>query len=568
MLTRNDKDWTEKYPIIAKQLLKLRIDNAILDGEIVSIANDGTMSFHGMQNPLGKGRQERLHYYVFDLLFLNGENLGGLPLSERKNQLKQIFKNSPDWIHYSEHFKVSGEKMLAKLCSMAMEGVVSKRLSKPYYSGRNEYWLKSKCVKEQELVIGGFTTQPMHPSLLAALLMGYFQGNDFIFAGKVGTGFSQSEGMEILKRLRDHERATPAFISISTASKRGAHWVEPRLVAQVHFFEWTPDGFMRHASFQGLREDKPAREVVMEKPKATEKIDPPDAQHKTGKGKRENIAGVSLSHPNKVIFPDAAITKRELALYYKKVAPLMLPYVTGRPISLVRCPDGEGKPCFFQRHGVDMFTPKVKPIYVSDEKDAYLMIEDLGGLISLVQMNALEIHIWNATADDIERPDQFVFDLDPAPDVPFEAVKKAAAEIRNNLKKAKLDSFLKMTGGKGLHVVVPIQKGPSWEEVKDFTRIFAETMVKASPERFTSNIRKNKRTGKIYIDYLRNGKGASAIAPYSTRAKPGAPVAMPLAWRELASLKTAQDYTVERVLKLRRADPWAEMRKIRQMLPH
>lgn len=302
----------------------------------------------------------------------------------------------------------------------------------------------------------------------------------------------------------------------------------------------------------------------MEKPKATEKIDPPSK--KSASSKRENIADISVSHPDKVLFPDASITKRELAEYYEKVAPLMLPYVAGRPISLVRCPEGEGKPCFFQRHGIDMFTPKVKPIYVGDEKDAYLMIEDVAGLISLVQMNALEIHIWNATADAIDKPDQFVFDLDPAPDVPFEAVKTAATEIRDRLKETKLISFLKTTGGKGLHVVVPIKRGPSWDEVKDFTRVFAETMVKVSPDRFTSNIRKNKRTGKIYIDYLRNGKGASAIAPYSSRAKPGAPVAMPLAWRDLATLKTAQDYTVERVMRLRRADPWAEMRRTRQSL--
>lgn len=565
LITRANNDWTHKFKPLAEALARLKIDGAILDGEVVHRAADGTMSFHGLQNALSKGRPEELHYYVFDLLFLHGEDLRPKTLVERKTELKKLLAKAPSHIHYSEHFDEPGEKVLEHACHIALEGIVSKRADRPYASGRGESWLKSKCTREQEVVIGGFTMQPKHPSLLGALLTGYFDKGKFIFSGKCGTGYSNQEGQMLLKKMKALQQKTSPFAKIPAAARRGALWVRPELVAQVHFTEWTPDGSLRHPSYQGLREDKPAEEVVREKEKPLPAVKSPKKAVTSGK---TVIAGITLSHPDKVLYPDVGITKKDIALYYEKAAPWILPHIKNRPISLLRCPQGEGHTCFFQRHGSETLSPHVKPVRVKSKShhEPYIMIEDVKGLIALVQMDVLEVHVWGSRADEPEKPDRLVFDLDPAPDVKFETVKEAAANVRERLKKLGLVSFLKTTGGKGLHIVVPFTRGPTWDEAKNFARAFSEAMAKEAPKSFTINSRKEKRVGKIFIDYLRNGLSASAVAPYSTRSKPGAPIALPLAWKELPKLKSAHGVTLRDFRGVTK-DPWGEMGKIKQKLP-
>jgi bifunctional non-homologous end joining protein LigD len=574
LLTRDANDWTDRYPPIASALEGLKVGNALLDGEVVAQEEDGSMSFHGLQHASREEQQRKLQYYVFDLLFLDGEDWRDRPLLERKARLEQLLRRAPGRIHYSEHFAAPGDEVLAHACHIALEGIVSKRTDRPYHSGRSLEWMKSKCVKEQEIVIGGYTVQARYPNQLGALLTGYYEKGKLVYSGKVGTGFDQTEGRQLLKRLKDLRRSQRPFTAVPADAARGASWVEPELVAQVNFSEWTPDGRMRHPSFQGLREDKPADQVIREKEKRPSMPTKTAGKRKGGirRGKtaeRSAVAGVALSHPDKPLYAAGHPTKAELAGYYFKVASRMLPHVAGRPLSMLRCPGGEGHTCFFQRHAGQGASPHLRPVKVAGHGDGvpYIMIEDVQGLIALVQQDALEIHVWGSRADAPELPDRVVFDFDPAPDVSFSVVKQAALDMRQRLKDLRLESFLKTTGGKGLHVVVPFRKGPDWDQVKAWSKALADTVAKDDPAHFTINSRKAERTGRIFIDYLRNGFTASAIAPYSTRARPGAPVSLPIGWDELKSLKRGDQFTIKDALKRLRKDPWSRMARVKQELP-
>ena len=574
LTTRAGNDWTDRFNSVVAALSRIEVRNALLDGEVVNRSPQGDMSFHGLQEALSAGQQQHLHYYVFDVLFLDGEDLRTRPLLERKALLARLLRRAPAHIHYSEHFVVPGAEVLAHACDVALEGIVSKRADRPYHSGRDLDWIKSKCIHEQEIVIGGYTTQPKHPGILGSLLTGYYRDGELIYSGKVGTGFSQDDAHKTLKRLQALKARSSPFVSVPAAARRGACWVRPELVAQVNFSEWTSDGRMRHPSFQGLREDKPAIEVVREKEK---KLSGPRKQQAGGAGRSVRrskpgniqIAGVSLSHPDKLLYPDAGITKRDLAEYYLKVAGHMLPHVAGRPISLVRCPGGVGRTCFFQRHAGEVDSPHLKPVKVAGRGggEPYISITGIAGLVALVQMDAVEIHVWGSQARTPLKPDRIVFDLDPAPDVKFAVVKEAARTLRGMLKELKLESFLKTTGGKGLHVVLPFEKGPDWDAVKDFSRSLAAALAQHDPEHFTINSRKDVRGGKIFLDYLRNGLGASAVAPYSVRGRPGAAVAVPLRWEELARLKSADRFHMAETLRRLHRDPWARFLKVKQKLP-
>jgi bifunctional non-homologous end joining protein LigD len=575
LVTRAHNDWTDKFSSIAEALGGLRCRNALLDGELVNQDPEGGMTFHGLQQALSEDRQEGFQYYVFDLLFLDGEDLRDRPLLERKALLEKLLKRTPRQIHYSRHFTAAGDEVLAQACDIALEGIVSKRADRPYHPGRSLDWMKSKCIQEQEIVIGGYTTQPKHPGILGALLTGYREGGRLMYSGKVGTGFSQDDATQVLKRLKGLHRKSSPFAYVPTAARRSACWVDPKLVAQVNFSEWTADGRMRHPSFQGLREDKPAGEVVREKPKSPSStrrkvhMARPKTKPKVSKREGTSIAGIVLSHPDKLLYPDQGISKRDLAEYYVKIAPRLLPHVAGRPISMMRCPGGEGSSCFFQRHAGEGSSPHLKAVKVEGrgKGEPYVTITDVAGLVSLVQRDVLEIHVWGSEGRAPARPDRLVFDFDPAPDVKFAAVKKAALQMRGILKGLGLESFLKTTGGKGLHVVVPFDKGPGWDEVKDFSRHIAQAVAEHDPAHFTINSRKDVRGGRIFIDYLRNGLGASAIAPYSTRARPGAPVALPLRWQELSRLRSGSQFTLKDALRRMRADPWAKLATTRQRLP-
>lgn len=570
LTTRAGNDWTDRFRTTVEALSRIKVRNALLDGEVVNRSPQGDMSFHGLQEALSTGDQQHLHYYVFDILFLDGEDLRTRPLLDRKAVLERLLRRAPSHIHYSEHFVAPGADVLAHACDVALEGIVSKRADRPYRSGRDLDWIKSKCVREQEIVIGGYTIQPKHPGILGSLLTGYYREGKLVYSGKVGTGFSQDDARETLKRLQNLKASRSPFVSVPTAARRGACWVKPELVAQVNFSEWTADGRMRHPSFQGLREDKPATEVAREKEQKfsgmrTKKV----TNSRKQKLGRLEIAGVALSHPDKLLYPDDRISKRDLAEYYTKVADRMLPHVAGRPISLVRCPRGVGQSCFFQRHAGEMDSPHLKPVKVAGRGggEPYISITDVAGLVALVQMDALEIHVWGSRARAPLKPDRIVFDLDPAPDVRFAAVKEAARTLRGMLKELKLESFLKTTGGKGLHVVLPFEKGPDWDAVKEFSRSLVAALAQHDPAHFTLNSRKDQRTGKIFLDYLRNGLGASAVAPYSVRGRPGAAVAMPLRWDELARLRSADRFHMADAVRRLRSDPWARFFKVKQKLP-
>lgn len=581
MYTRNGNNWTEKFGAVPQALSKLKVDNAILDGELVALSDNKITSFSALKNSLSK-KGANLSYYVFDLLHLNGKSLLKEPLIERKKQLEELFKKQKfDTIFYSEHFQQQGDFM-GKACAMGLEGIISKRADAPYHIGRGKGWLKTKCHKRQEFVIGGYTNSTTGNKVVGSLLLGYYEGKDFVYAGRVGTGFDQKMARQLYTMLRAIERSTMAYTQYSDGGrrgpswKRGVHWVEPDYVCEVEFTEWTEDGALRHPSFQGLREDKPARTITREKAvklstarKAAAKEVSADKRKPATKSGKKDGHDVMLSHPEKILFPTQGYTKQDLADYYDTVAEWIMPHVAERPLSFVRCPQGSKKPCFFQRHsGLGQSEHIIKlPIYKKEEP--YLMIKDAEGLRAMVQMGVLEIHQWGSHAKTWNKPDLLVFDFDPDEKLSFERVKEAALEIKKRLAKLKLKSFLKTTGGKGLHVCVPIKPQHDWDTIKQFCRALAETMAEDFPQKYTTNIRKEQRKGRIFVDYLRNGETATAIAPYSSRARDGAPVSVPLSWSELPALKSGNSWTIKTLparLRKMKKDPWAEYFTTKQSL--
>ena len=553
--TRNGNDWTESFPSIWSMLQHLKIDNAVIDMEAVVLDADGKSSFQALQAALGEGgHPERIVAYGFDLLCLNGSDLRKLPLTERKDKLKALLAKSDQRIlRYSAHFAVDGAQMYKQACAKGLEGIISKRADSRYVAGRQKTWLKVKCSRRQEFIIIGYSGAKSGERALGALYLAYRQDDALRYAGKVGTGFSMASARELVARLHKIESVEPVLTRTETKGMgggewRAVHWVKPQLLCEVAFTEWTDDGRIRHPSFQGLREDKNASEVKQEKPMHTAV----PAASKIVKADVLVAAGVTISHPDRVISEVGHITKGELAGYHAAIAPFMLPHIARHPLSLLRCPSGiDGKQCFFQRspgrglgknvHSFD-FRHKGK-------RYEYLYIEDDKGLLEVIQMGAIELHPWGASVDAINYPDRLIFDLDPAPEVPFEALKLAAMDLRRRLKKKGLDSNLKCTGGKGLHVTVALDGKDRWPAVKAFGAAIAAEMVSATPAAYVATMSKAKRKGKIFIDYFRNDYTATAVADYGVRARPGAPVAVPLVWEELKGLKSASAFTMNDVLK-------------------
>jgi bifunctional non-homologous end joining protein LigD len=469
----------------------------------------------------------------------------------------------------SEHIEGRGKDVFDKACALSLEGIVSKRRDAPYRPGRGDDWLKIKCSARQEFVIGGFSDHSKDAGSIGALLIGYFEDGELIYAGRVGTGFDADTRRELRRALDKLTRKTPVFKALPAATRRGAHWVEPKMVAEIAYANWTRDGVLRHPSFQGLRMDKPAASISRDKAKPVAKAAAKPATK--GKGGKDVVASVTLTHPERVLYAEEGLTKRDLADYYVAVAEAMLPHLAGRPLSLVRCPEGAGKPCFYQKHPGNSAPDALRRIDITEGGGTheYGVVDDLAGLVALVQMGVLEIHPWGSRERALEKPDRIIFDFDPAPDLDWKRVVDAAAEMRERLEKLGLESFLRTTGGKGLHVVAPIVPRDEWPEVKAFTKAVATAMESDSPRAYTTVMSKSERRGKIFIDYLRNDRGSTAIASYSTRARAGAPVAMPIAWKALTpSLKPAEFtvLTVPKKLKAQRADPWAEIDKLRQGL--
>jgi bifunctional non-homologous end joining protein LigD len=561
LFTREAHDWTERFSVIADAAKALPVRQAVFDGEIVALKDDGTSDFQLLQNSLREKTPVNLSYFVFDLLFLDGRDLTASPLLARKELLEKIFKDkqksSSDLMRFSEHWIGEGQALYQKACDSGLEGIISKRIDQPYRPTRSRDWLKIKCVHNQEFVIGGFTEPAGSRSGLGALLLGVYDDNESLhYAGRVGTGFTQQTLTELRARLDKLEQGSSPFVAPPpTRRLKDVRWVKPALVGEVAFTQWTQDNVLRHPSFRGLREDKSATEVRRENIAPTSKV-----ISSNGNPSETKIAGIELTHPDRVLYPEQGITKIELARYYEEIADWILPHIERRPLTLVRCPEGHKQQCFYQRHAQGSIDPAIHPVKVKEKGSVvpYLAIDSLAGLIALVQMGVLEIHTWGARSEHVDQPDQIIFDLDPDPAVSWTTVKQAALTLRKRLTGLGLAAFLKTTGGKGLHIVVPIVPKHDWSFIKEFTKAVAQSVVRENPDRFIATMSKAKRKGKIFIDYLRNAKTATAVCAYSTRARSGASVSTPLRWEELKDDVRAE-FTIrsvpKRLARLRK-DPW------------
>jgi bifunctional non-homologous end joining protein LigD len=573
--TRNDLDWTRRFPELARALAQLRVDEALLDGEVVHFDERGVSSFSALQNDLSQKTTKNLAYMAFDLLFLDGWDLTGATTEDRKAALQSLLESTaPPGIRYSDHQIGRGPEFLAAACRAKLEGIVSKRRDAPYRAGRNPTWLKVKCGRREELVVIGYTDPTGARSGFGALLVGYYtpQG-ELVYAGKVGTGFTQKTLVQLYKKLGAIERRQPTVQLPTGVSSRGVHWVRPELVAEIAFSEWTKDALLRQPSFLGLREDKTAEEAVLDRANGEPRPVGParGGNAPVGRDGTAVVDGVRITHAHRPVFPEERITKLAVAEYYAAIAERMLPHIARRPLSLLRCPDGLAGKCFFQKHLAAGMPASIKqiPIAEKDEVENFVMIEEKQGLLALVQMGVLEFHPWGSTVDRLDKPDRLIFDLDPDEALDWNRVIAAALAVRNQLESFDLRSFVKTTGGKGLHVVVPIKPTLDWDAAKEFSRLVVVKLASEQPSLYTSSLAKNARRGRLFIDYLRNARGATAVAAYSTRARPGAPVSAPLSWEEVESGVRSDEFSVltlpRRLASLRR-DPWADLLTTKQTI--
>jgi bifunctional non-homologous end joining protein LigD len=618
LASRRGHDWTSRLPSIASALGALSLKGAWLDGEVVVLGQSGVSDFQRLQNSMEAGKDAEVAYFVFDAPFLDGYDLRKLTLLERKELLGvALGKSQSGRVRYGDHVQGNGAAFFAQACRHKLEGIVSKRADSPYVSGRGRAWLKVKCLSRQEFVIGGFTEPEGSREHLGALLLGLREQGQLSYVGKVGTGFTRASLAELVRALGPLEQKAPPFVNPPLgAEARGVHWLSPKLVAEVSFAERTSDGMIRHASFHGLREDKAPEEVRAESAEpaaeepdrarnaaAREATKTPAAKpvkkaaaraaarpakktagrkskRPSAKAKRAephaaselDLSRLEVTHPDRVLYPDQGLTKRDLMLYYARVSRWMLPHVIERPLMLVRCPEGAAGQCFHQKHPSRGMPKAVAQVEVQQKTgpEQNLLIRDVAGLLGLVQMGALEIHTWGSRADAVDYPDQLVFDLDPDAGLPWERVVEAAHEVRRKLEGHGLVSFVKTTGGKGLHVVTPVTPTVDWDRAKRFSKALVEQMVAAEPSKYLAVMTKQKRTNKIFLDYLRNGYGATAVCAFSTRARAGAPVSVPITWDELDGDVRSGSFDVQNLderLNSLRKDPWADFEDSRAEIP-
>ncbi|MFZ2994691.1 DNA ligase D [Sphingobium sp.] len=532
IFTRTGLDWTDRFSAIALSAEGMDLPPALIDGEIVAMDDRGNPDFSTLQKILKGERTGDLHLFAFDLLEANGQDVTALTNIERKQRLAALLGNGTDIIHVADHVTGAGEKLFRAMCEAGQEGIIAKRADAPYRGKRTKNWLKVKCTRREEFVIVGWLPSAARGRALKSLLLGQYRDGTLTYAGKVGTGFDGDTIAMLLQKLKRLERQT-APLDAPDAQVRDATWVRPKLVAEIAYAEFTSDHVLRHASFLGLREDKAADMV---KPEAAIAVPTPVE------------SDVVVSNRDRLLFPESNITKGALADYYAQIGTIMLPWVIDRPISLVRCPQGRAKKCFFQKHDSGSFGDHVAhvPIREKDGSDAdYLYVRDIDGLVACVQMGSIEFHGWGSRVADVERPDRLIFDLDPDEGLDFAAVRSAAIDIHQMLEDVGLVSFAMLSGGKGVHVVVPLTPDAQWPQVKDFANRFATALAQNEPDRFVATMAKAKRKGKIFIDWLRNQRGATAILPYSVRARDTAPVAAPVSWDELRDIDRANIFTLK-----------------------
>ena len=561
--TRNGLDWSEKFPTIVEACQQLDCRNALIDGE--AVVESGDSAFSALQKAIKTGGN--ISYFAFDLLELDGKDLRKKPLTERKELLHELIGETGGKIlSYSEHIEGRGADMHARLCGWDQEGMIAKRADAPYRSGRGRDWLKIKCTKRQELVIGGYSPSDKVGRPFASILLGAHESGKLVYRGRVGTGFNEAR-MDQLSALFDKRtRKTSPFGEVPGDIARDAVWLTPDLVAEIDFAEFTADGHVRHGVYKGLREDKEARDVVLETKARGPRPETGAGRGKSGakKGKDDNVvAGVKISSGDRIIFDKGQITKLEIARYYGDVAEQILKYAAGHPVSFLRAPDGNIEKTFFQKHAGEGFPDQIRriPIEESSGKTAeYMVLDEADDLAGAAQMGTIEFHIWGSTEDNLDKPDRMVFDLDPDEGLDFATIVKSAFEVRDVLEATGLKSLPMVTGGKGVHVVVPLERRADFDQVKTFAKALAGKLADAAPKRYTATMSKAKRKGRIFIDWLRNERGSTAIAPYSIRAREGGPVAVPVSWDELGKLKAANEFHMNDVVERLEngTDPWVE----------
>jgi len=578
LITRNGHDYSKRFLDVASSLAEWAGGRAmILDGEMAITDAVGKTDFQALQNYLKNPQANNLTYIVFDLLALDGADLRGHRLIDRKETLEVLLKDAPENLHYSRHVRGNGKESFRAACEAGMEGIVGKKADSVYSGARNGDWIKLKCDQRQEFVIGGYTLSDRKTRGVSSLLLGVYAGGELVYAGRAGTGLREADMKELEGKFAGLQRREPPFqLGPKPRSNEKITWLEPELVAEIKFAEWTADHLLRQASFKGLRTDKNPRDIKKEKAdkdRADEKIQSPSAVKETESVVEVNtngiiIEGIKISNPDKVIFADSEITKVDVIRYYAQVAERMLPYVSHRVLSIVRCPKGIAQTCFYKKHpGPGSIGIVTIPISTGGgEQEDYFYIENPAGLIAEAQMGTLEFHIWGSRVDELEKPDLMVFDLDPDEGMDLSRVRQGVLDVKNILADLSLNSYLKTSGGKGYHVVVPLKPAVAWDGFHDFARRVAEVMEQKWPDRYTSNVRKAKRTDKIFIDWIRNGRGATSIAPYSLRARNGAGVSMPIAWAELDTVAPDGVNMAEALRRIGGNDPWNDFFRNNQQL--
>lgn len=569
LLTRRGLDWTDRFgSAVAEALRALPHQPLMIDGELVVEKEAGISDFSALQSDLSEGRKDRFRFYAFDLLFAKGRDLGRVPLVRRKALLAALIPDQGPALRFSAHFDEPGDAVLAHACRLGLEGIVSKRRDEPHRPGRSDAWIKSKCTARQEFVIGGYVPSSVSRRAIGALLLGYFDKGRLVHVGKVGTGFTRQMAEDLLRRLQPlRVEASPFSEKLTATEARGARFVRPEMIAEVEFGAWTADGHLRHASFRGLREDKSAAEVSRE----GGPMEGDDGM--TNKPATTIPASLKgLTHPDRIYWPDAGVTKQGLAEYFLDMWNHMAPFVADRPLALLRCPEGIHGERFFQKHAWRGMRPAIRTLHDPEdpEGETLLSITSEKGILALAQSAALEIHPWGSTIRAIDKPDMLTLDLDPGEETGWQDVLDGALRVRVLLEQAGLAAFVKTSGGKGLHVVAPLRPADGWDAVKAFSKAIAEQMAREEPDRYVATITKAKRTGRIFIDYLRNQRGMTAVAPYSPRARPGAPVSMPLAWEELSPAIGPRHFTIANArarMDALKEDPWGTFWKQARKLP-
>lgn len=588
LLTRNGHDWRDRFPEIAEALEALPIERALFDGEVIALRRDGVSDFRRLQGALSEGKTGKLVYQVFDLRYLDsdisgarrGVSLDDVPLRERKKLLAQVCEHvkigSSGILRYTDHVEGQGEAFFEQASRKGLEGIVSKRADSIYRGRRNRDWVKTKTERQAEFVVGGYTDPQGTRSGFGSLLIGAYDDDGKLrYCGRVGAGFSNAQLTDWQRELARAPRKTSPFVERDIPDLASSHWVTPKRVIDVNFTEWTNDGRLRHPRFRGEREDRDPRDIRLSQQQATEtpvnesSNDKPTARKASDNA--DDIEGVRLTHPDRVLFEKGGITKRTLAEFYAEHADWILPWVAERPLTLLRCPGGIGKDCFVQKHPSEGLPESLQSVAIAEKsgKHDYLYVKSAADLVALVQFGTIEFHVWNSRVDDLERPDQLVFDLDPAPDSDWQAVIDIAQALRQALDELGLTAFLRTTGGKGLHLVVPLRPHADWETTKAFAEAVCQRCADRRPGELTLNMSKQARRGKVFLDYLRNGRSAPAVASYSVRAKPGAPVATPIRWEDLGPTLKADHYTLSnlpRRLASLKQDPWAGFDDARERL--